>query len=131
MFYCVNFSVTHGTTEATFNSASLEVSAGVIHQIDLIFPSASSRELYARVFAGEYQLIPVNRGEAVRGNDMVISTREFYELNSSNNLITVKAWNTHATDDLLLGVNIGILPKRILQPFSFEELLRVILEAEL
>jgi hypothetical protein len=131
MFYTYNLTVTHGTTEDTALFASIDVSAGVIHQVDLIFPAASSRQVYAQIFVGNYQFIPSNRGQSIRGNDMVISTREFYELDYANNIITLKAWNTDEEDDLLLGINIGILPKPILQPFSFDELLRVILEANL
>jgi len=131
MFYSINKIITSGSTEADPITEKLEVSAGVIHQVDLIFPAASSREVYAQVFCGSYQFIPVNLFEAVRGDDMVISTREFYELTSSTNIIMLKAWNTGDDDTLLLGLNIGVLPKKILQPFSFEELLKAAMGVEL
>ena len=124
MFYSLELTVTHGTTEATADQVALEVSAGVIHQADLIFPSASSKEVYAQVFVGNYQFLPCNHGGAIRGDDMVISTREFYEMTRATNLVILQAWNVHASDDLLLILNIGVLPKKVLQPFSFEELLK-------
>lgn len=127
MFYSYNITVTTAHTEASPKEDKLYLSAGVIHQIDLLFPSNSTKNLYARIFHGSYQLIPTNRLEAIRADDTIISTREFYELTADSNELTVTAWNTHATDSLLLSVNIGILPRRILQPFSFEELLKAAL----
>lgn len=124
MFYTLELEVTHATTEETADQIALEVSSGVIHQADLIFPSAASKEIHAQVFVGNYQFLPCNHGAAIRGDDMVISTREFFEMTQSSNVIVLQAWNVHATDDLLLILNIGVLPKKVLQPFSFEELLK-------
>lgn len=130
MFFSFNVSVTAGTTEATLEETTLEISAGIIHQIDLVFPTNSNREIYLRLFAGAYQLIPVNITGTVRANNTIISTREFYKIDDWNNTLTLKAWNVHATDDFVVGINIGVLPRRILQPFSFEELLKVALGPE-
>lgn len=127
MFYSYNISVTHGTTEPTAEETKMEVSAGIIHQVDLVFPLNSNREIYLRIFAGSYQFIPVNAGGVVRATNTIISTREFYEVEEWNNTLTLMAWNVHATTDFDIGVNIGVLNRRILQPFSFEELLKVAL----
>lgn len=132
MFYSKNITVTHGTyaTEATALETELELSAGVIHQIDFLFPVNSNRELYVKIMDAAYQLCPTNRDDAIRANNTCVSTREFYELIPGGNILTVKAWNTHASDDFMITVNIGILPIRILQPFSFAELLKAALATE-
>lgn len=130
MFYSYNITVLSTTTEAAPKEQTLYLAAGIIHQIDLAFPSTSDKDLYARIFHGGYQLVPTNAGEAIRADDTIISTREFYELTAELNELTVRAWNTHASASLLLSINIGLLPKKILQPFSFEELLKAALGTE-
>ena len=132
MFYSKNITVTHGTyaTEATALETELELSAGVIHQVDILFPVNSNREVYVKILQASYQLIPTNRDDSIRANNTVISTREFYELIPGSNILTVKAWNVHASDDFMISVNIGVLPRRILQPFSFKELLAAALGME-
>ena len=130
MFYSFNITVTHGTTAFTPVEQTFYVSAGVIHQVDIIFPAASSKEVYVQLLVGSYQFIPSNRGEAIRADDTIISTREFMEISPANNELLFRAWNVHATDDLLVGINIGILPKKILQPFSFDELLKAALSSD-
>jgi len=130
MFYSYNITVSAVTTEATAEETELLLSAGVIHQVDILFPTNANREVYVKILQASYQLIPSNRDEAIRADNTVISTREFYELVPGANILTVKAWNVHATDDFMISVNIGVLPRRILQPFSFKELLAAALGME-
>jgi len=127
MFYSYNLTVTTSHTAASPKKDILTLSAGVIHQVDFLFPDNSDKNIYVRLFHGSYQLIPTNRLEAIRADNTIISTREFYELPPGANQLIVHTWNTHATDDLLLSINIGILPKKVMQPFSFEELLKAAL----
>ena len=127
MFYSNNLTVTTSHTAASPKKDVLHLSSGIIHQVDFIFPDNSTKNIYVQILHGNYQLIPSNRLEAIRADNTIISTREFFELTPGNNDITVISWNTHATDDFLLTVNIGLLPKKILQPFSFEELLKAAL----
>ncbi len=128
MFYSYNLTVTTAHTEASPRKDVLHLSAGIIHQVDFIFPSNSDKNIYVQILHGIYQLIPSNEGEAIRADNTIISTREFFELTPGSNEITVLSWNTHLTDELLVTVNIGLLPKSILQPFSFEQLLEAALE---
>ena len=130
MFFSKNITVKHDTTDATATETVLRLSAGVIHQIDILFPVNANREVYVKLMDGGYQLFPTNRDDAIRANNTVISSRMFYELIPGRNIITVRPWNVHAADDFLISVNIGILPRRILQPFSFKELLAAALGME-
>jgi len=130
MFFSKNINVLYTYTEASPLDTELELSAGVIHQVDILFPVNANREVYVRIFQGGYQLIPTNRDDWIRANNTVISTREFYDLIPGANILTVRAFNTHASDNFLISVNIGVLPRRILQPFSFKELLAAALGME-
>jgi len=130
MFYSYNINLTALGSENNPVETELKLAAGVIHQIDILFPVNANRECYVKILHGAYQLVPSNRSEAIRANNTVISTREFYDLIPGGNILVVKAWNTHALDDFMISVNIGVLPRRILQPFSFKELLAAALGME-
>jgi len=130
MFFSFNIDVSAGTSEATAEETELELAAGIIHQIDFLFPVNSNREVHVKIMQAAYQVCPTNRDDAIRANNTCVSTREFFELIPGSNILTVKAWNTHATEEFMITVNIGILPKRILQPFSFKELLKAALGTE-
>jgi len=130
MFYSYNITVTAATTEATAEKTTLHLSAGVIHQIDILFPVNANREVYVKILDAGFQIMPSNPEEAIRANNTVISTREFYDIPVGGTILTVTAWNVHATDDFMISVNVGVLPRRILQPFSFKELLAAALGME-
>ena len=130
MFYSYNITVTAAGSESDPVDTVVRVSAGVIHQIDILFPVNANREVYVKIFQGGYQICPSNRSGAIRANNTVISTREFYDLIPGANTLVISAWNVHATDDFMISVNIGVLPRRILQPFSFKELLAAALGME-
>lgn len=123
MFYSYNITIPAATAEATASITRLFLSPGVIHQIDILFPTNANREVYVKILQAGFQLIPSNSNESIRANNTVISTREFFELEQGSDILTVKAWNIHATDAFMISVNIGVLPRKILQPFSFKELL--------
>jgi len=54
----------------------------------------------------------------------VISFREFYEIMPAYTVLTAKTWTAEDTADIVeVIIQIGLLPKRIIQPMAFEELL--------
>jgi hypothetical protein len=63
----------------------------------------------------------------MRGNATVVSFREFFELIPGNTVLTAKIWTTLSADFKEVLIQIGLLPKQIIQPFSFEELLKTAL----
>ena len=130
MFYSENIDLTPLGSEANPVETPMRLSAGVIHQVDIIFPVNANRECFVKLLVGGHQFFPSNRVGSIRANNTVISSREFYELIPGRNIITVKAWNVHLLDTFMISVNIGVLPRRVLQPFSFKELLAAALGME-
>ena len=123
MFYAFSYAPSDSDTEASPHEMKLQLTAGVIHQVDVLFQDGCSHEEFIQVFHDNLQLWPMNRGEKLRGNATVISFREFYELEPGNTILTLNCWTTLAADFKEIIIQIGVLPKRILQPLSFEELL--------
>lgn len=123
MFYAFSYTPDTGDTEANPHELKLQLTAGVIHQVDVLFQDGCNHEEFIQVFDDNLQLWPMNRGEKLRGNATVISFREFHELEAGNTVLTAKIWTTLSADFKEVIIQIGLLPKRVLQPLSFEELL--------
>jgi len=126
MFYTYEKCCPINGSATDYETVDLDLSAGIIHQVDLIFPSDTDKELNAQIWLGGNQVWPTNRGGSIVGDSMVISFREFFHLSSARNNLTLRAWNTGSTAAKLLVVNIGILPEDVLQPFSISKLQKVI-----
>ena len=123
MFYAFSYTPDATDTETNPHELKMQLTAGVIHQVDVLFQSGCNHEEFVQGFDDNFQIWPMNRGEKLRGNATVISFREFYELKQGNTILIAKIWTTLAADFKEIIINIGLLPKAVLQPLSFEELL--------
>jgi len=126
MFYSYELTATAGGSSSSYQELDLDLSAGVIHQVDFMFPDDADKDLHVKVVRGGHQLWPTNVLGSLKGDNMIVSFREFMELTSARNNLTLRAWNTHATDDLNIIINIGILPREIMQPFSIADMMKLI-----
>ena len=124
MFYAYSYTPVVTDTLANPKEIELELTAGVIHQVDVLFQSGCNHEEFVQIFDGGMQVWPSNRGEKMRGDATVVSFREFYELKPGHNKLVAKIWSTKATPWYEIIIQIGVLPKAILQPLSFDELVR-------
>lgn len=123
MFYAFSYTPDAGDTEEDSHDLKMQLTAGIIHQVDILFQSGCNHEEFVRINNDNFQLWPLNRGEKLRGNATVISFREFYELSPGNSILTAKIWTTLSADFKEIVIQIGLLPKRVIQPLSFDELL--------
>jgi len=123
MFYTFAHTPDTSDTEASPHELKMQLTAGVIHQVDILFQDGCNHEEFVQVWLENYQLWPSNRGAKMRGNATVISFREFYELIPGDTVLTAHIWTTLASDFKEVLINIGLLPKEVIQPFSFQELL--------
>jgi len=123
MFYTFSYTPDADDTEANPHILKMELTTGIVHQVDVLFQNGCGHEEFVQVFNDNMQLWPSNRGEKLRGNATIVSFREFYELNRGNVILTAKIWTTLPDGFKEVIINIGLLPKRVIQPLSFEELL--------
>lgn len=124
MFYTFSYTPDAGDTESSPHELDMQCAAGVIHQVDILFQDGCDHEEFIQIFLDDLQLWPTNRGEKMRGNATVISFREFHELQPGNSVLTARIWTTLAADFGEILIQVGLLPKEIIQPFSFQELLK-------
>jgi hypothetical protein len=124
MFYSFSYTLTADDLVTAKYRLEMELTAGVIHQVDVLFQKDAAHKINVQIWQGGHQLYPSNRGAALRGDATVISFREFNELKAGDVDLYALIWTTDATVLKEVLINIGLLPKEIVQPLSFEELLR-------
>ena len=123
MFYAFNLVPTSAWADGTVYELDMKLTAGVIHQVDVLFQVDCLHKQFVQIFHANHQLWPSNRGANLRGNATVISFREFYEIETGDAPLTARFWSTGAAAWAEIIVQVGLLPKRIIQPLSFDELL--------
>lgn len=123
MFYAFTHSIDSGNAADYVEDVPLPLTAGVIHQVDVLFQDGCNHLVEVKILHGGFQLWPSNRGATLKGNATVISFREFYELRPGGSELTARIGVDSTIAGLDVIVQIGLLPKRIIQPMSFEELL--------
>jgi len=124
MFYSFKHTVLVGNLETAKYELALPLAAGVIHQVDVLFQDGCNHKANIQIFQANYQLWPSNRGSSLVGNATVVSFREFFELVAGMSELTAYIWGDGIITGVDVVINIGLLPKRVLQPMSFEELLK-------
>lgn len=123
MFYVY----THTIAEVTYTypyDFDLHLTAGVIHQVDVLFQDGCDHNVSVQIYEANYQIWPSNRGAWLKGNATVVSFREFYELEPGSSILTVRIGlvaGQAAGKDVV--IQIGLLPRKIIQPMNFEALL--------
>ncbi|MBW8042583.1 MAG: hypothetical protein FVQ85_21670 [Planctomycetes bacterium] len=123
MFFSYSYTVTANDIATAKYRLEMPLAGGIIHQVDILFRKDAAHKINVQVFEGNHQLWPSNTGSALRADATVISFREFYELVGSVNDLYALIWTTDTGVLYETIINIGILPKRVIQPLSFEELL--------
>lgn len=124
MFYVFSYKPTADILEANAHPLKMDVAPGVIHQVDILFQDGCDHKEYVQIFLGSYQIWPTNRGEKFRGNATVVSFREFREIFEGQSILTAKIWTDLGADWKEVIIQIGMLPKGVIQPLSFDELLK-------
>jgi len=127
MFYAFAYTVTESDLVTAKYKLDINLTAGVIHQVDVLFQKDCAHKINVQIFQGGHQLWPSNRGSAMRGDATIISFREFLELKGARNDLYALIWTTDATVLKEIIIQIGILPREIIQPISFNQLVETIL----
>jgi len=123
MFYAFTHTITTSDIITAKKELELKLTAGVIHQVDILFQDGCNHEANVQVFRGDHQLWPSNRGSTIKGNATVVSFREFMELKPGSSELRAFIWGDGTIEAVDVVIQIGLLSKRVLQPLSFEELL--------
>ena len=123
MFYAFRHTVDHTNGYTYPTDFSLRLTAGIIHQVDILFQVGCLHLVDVQIFHAAFQVWPTNRGATIRANATAVSFREFYELYPGDSTLTARIDADASIQDIDVIIHIGLLPKSIIQPMSFDELL--------
>lgn len=123
MFYVFDTPITAGDTDTNKIRLPMDLTAGVIHQVDVLFQHGCNHQAHVQIFQANFQLWPTNRGKTIRGNATLVSFREFHELASGASDLYAMVWGDGTITAVEIIIQIGLLPKHIIQPMNFEALL--------
>ncbi|KKN32057.1 hypothetical protein LCGC14_0817810 [marine sediment metagenome] len=123
MFYSFSYTVTTDDIATAKYRMDMYLTAGVIHQVDILFRKDAAHAINVQIFQGGHQLWPTNAGASIRADATVISFREFHQLHGAINELHALIWTTDTAVLYETIINFGLLPLRIIQPLSFDELL--------
>lgn len=126
MFYVFSLELPLGHAHSTVYESQMKLTAGIVHQVDVLFQVDCDHLQHVQIFHANHQLWPSNRGANLRANATAISFREFYDIAPGDAPLTARFWYdltdpAHTWKEVI--IQIGLLPKRIIQPMSFDELL--------
>lgn len=124
MFYVYAYTPSAADTKENPHKLEMKLTAGIIHQVDVLFQEGCKHNEFVQIFSDNMQIWPTNRGEKLRGDSTIISFRDFFEIKPGNTDLTLKVWTSLAVNFKEIIVQLGLLPKQVLQPMSFEELLK-------
>ena len=115
----VTFSSGGSSTNQT--SATLKCARGIIHKIEIVFPSGCAGLVNVQIFTGGHPIAPTTFKQTYSGNDEIIEVPEFIELRKDFNVITISGWNEDDTYDHKVRFRIFVLPKEVLLPVGAQE----------
>lgn len=117
MIYRFGITTPASTLPTDKQRTDLKIAPGVIHQIDLTFPSGPQGYLHCQINHGLFQVWPTNPDEDFASSNEKISFKEFYEILPGENLLYVYTWNLDDTYPHKVIIRIGVLPKEALDPW--------------
>jgi len=93
MRYCYQISAAPGTTAEEPSTWEITLTPGTITQAALYFPPGSGGYLHVQIWLNASQMIPWERGEWLRGDDILIPDDGSYPVDEAPYLLTIKAYN--------------------------------------
>jgi len=115
MIYSFNISTPANTLEADRVKTVLKLTAGIIHQLDILFPTGCAGLLYVALNHGLHQVWPSNDKEYFHTDGDKISFKEFYELKSDVNTLDVYTYNLDDTYPHAIIIRLGLLKQSEIQ----------------
>ena len=112
------------TKDGTVNNqvvSKIKAARGVIHKIDIVFPSGCAGLVKVAIFLGSAPVTPSTAGMTISGNDEIVTIPEFINLRKDFNIITIKGWNEDDTFQHIIFFRIYVLPKEFLLPVGATE----------
>ena len=113
MRYYVELAVPAGTPVSAPTVAELKLTPGSIDHVSVYFPPSSGGLLNIQLWLNGYQLVPWERGQWLRGDDVFVPDYGRYEVTEEPYLCTVKGWSSATLFTHRALVSVELTPYQI------------------
>lgn len=84
---------------------------GIIHRVDIMFPSGCAGTIKTAIYLGGHQLYPTNPKGVFSSDRETISFKDYQPIFRGLTELTIKSWNVGASYPHNITVRIGVLPE--------------------
>jgi hypothetical protein len=132
MFY--NFrllALTYGA-EIFLSKTTLQVTHGILHKVDIVFPSGCHGWVGVRIYDNTHQILPTNLDEWFTADNETITFREHFPILTEPYELYAQVYNVDTLFPHTVILRLGILPVRVLAPWllSYDERTRAALGSD-
>jgi len=113
MIYQATITTPKQTFESNKQKTVLTVNKGLVHRIEVLFPSGSAGLLRCQIFDRGYQAWPTTAHEWFRGDDDVISFDDTYLKSSPPYEFNIFTYNLDDTYEHDVIVRIGLVSEKV------------------
>lgn len=115
MIYSFAISTDANTAKADEKITKLKLTAGIIHQLDIVFPAGCAGLAYIALFHGLHQVWPTNPDEYFHTDGETLSFKEFFQLPTEPYVIEAKTYNLDDTYNHAIIIRLGMLKQSEIQ----------------
>ncbi len=108
MRYRTSLLIGIGQTEADPALTVLDLEAGYITEVEIMFPAGQSGLTYVQIYHQSRLIFPLSPGQAFRGDDLVVQFDERFPILEVPHSVTVVGWAPDATMAHTVFVGISI-----------------------
>jgi len=116
MYYDFSFTIPANTLKKSPTELEVKLTSGVIHRVEIGFPSGCAGLVNLAIRKGLHQVWPTNPDGAFNTNDYTITINEFYPLTTAPYKLTLQGWSLDDTYPHTIEVRFALLPPEVLYP---------------
>ena len=121
MFYRFSLTVPANTAEIDAKTLDMQVWAGVITRVMIMFPPGPQGLLRCQILEGIASRWPTNSNEYFGANNETVDFKEHLEINTPPALFKLRAWNLDDTYEHTVYIRLGVLPRWAVLPVGAYE----------
>jgi len=115
MWYVLEDLVPANTTQENKRETKIKVSGGVLHSIVVTIPPGSGNLVHFKLRKSSYYILPRNEDKSITGEHVNVNYREWLELKSAENTLTLETWNTDDTHDHNVRILVGVEKREVME----------------
>lgn len=112
MIYDFNISTPASTSFAGRKLTVINISKGILHQLEIVFPPGPRGLLHVTINNALHQVWPTNPDGNFSNDNESLVFRENYEIKDSDKTLYANTWNEDTLYDHIVIVRIGIVEKK-------------------